>query len=211
MVDVARVQLALQQAGTGFQLLDHPFYQRWQRGELTVGDLADYAVQYRHFEQLLPGFLGQIAVGVTDERAAGLVAMNLADEAGHLALFDRFAAALGATPGPADDATDQLVATYRALAASSPAHGLAGLAAYEGQAAAVAATKARGLRDHYGLDGEAVAFWDVHAELETGHAAWAAEAMASLETHPDTVFVSARRAAEAWWSFLDRREASITI
>ena len=44
------------------------------------------------------------------------------------------------------------------------------LAAYETQAAAVAATKAAGLRRHYGIDGPGVAFWDVHADLEADQA-----------------------------------------
>src|SRR5918995_6836566 len=31
-----------------WNVLDHPFYVRWSRGELTATDLALYAGQYRH-------------------------------------------------------------------------------------------------------------------------------------------------------------------
>jgi pyrroloquinoline quinone (PQQ) biosynthesis protein C len=33
------------------RLLGHPFYQRWQEGELAVPELTAYAEQYRHFER----------------------------------------------------------------------------------------------------------------------------------------------------------------
>ena len=29
-------------------VLEHPFYQRWSAGELTTGELALYAGEYRH-------------------------------------------------------------------------------------------------------------------------------------------------------------------
>ena len=44
----------------GKRLLDHPFYRRWEAGEVTLGELADYASQYRHFESYLPNFLGEL-------------------------------------------------------------------------------------------------------------------------------------------------------
>jgi pyrroloquinoline quinone (PQQ) biosynthesis protein C len=31
-----------------WNVLDHPFYRRWSRGELTAAELALYAGQYRH-------------------------------------------------------------------------------------------------------------------------------------------------------------------
>ena len=37
---------AVRRAVEGRELLSHPFYQRWQAGQLAQGELADYAVQY---------------------------------------------------------------------------------------------------------------------------------------------------------------------
>jgi pyrroloquinoline-quinone synthase len=38
----------LADAHTRWNVLDHPFYQRWSRGELSADELALYAGQYRH-------------------------------------------------------------------------------------------------------------------------------------------------------------------
>ncbi len=211
-MDVKTVHELLRQAEAGLRLLDHPFYRRWQRGEVATGELAAYATEYRHFERLVPVLLSSAIDGVEDGRAVELIGRNLADEAGgdptHLQLFDRFAAAVGGVQSSPDAATSSLVGTYRELAGLSPALGLTALAAYEHQAADVAATKASGLRVHYGFDGDAVTFWDVHAELDADHARWAAEAISRLAVGAESLFSAARRANEAWWSFLDQREAS---
>ena len=36
------------------QLMDHPFYRRWEAGELSRDELTSYAEQYRHFEAMMP-------------------------------------------------------------------------------------------------------------------------------------------------------------
>ena len=45
---------AMESALDGRELLGHPFYLRWQAGELTADELARYAVNYRVFEAALP-------------------------------------------------------------------------------------------------------------------------------------------------------------
>ena len=191
----------------GRRLLTHPFYQRWEAGELGEGELALYASQYRHFEAFLPTYLDELGRGLTGP-AHELVQRNLADEVAeptHLSLFDAFAASVdapSATPSPAMDA---LLATYRELLADSPEAALAGLAAYEVQGADIAASKGEGLRRHYGLDSTGTAFWDVHAELESDHATWTADALNDVDR--DVVAHGVNAIAQAWWSFLDEREA----
>jgi Iron-containing redox enzyme len=152
----------------GRELLGHPFYLRWQAGELAPGELAEYAVHYRAFEAALPVVLAAVVDRLRVEgevEAAATVGQNLSDELGrpeaHLALFDRFAGALGSpststAPGPAAQA---LVATYADLVADGPVATLAGLAAYETQASAIAATKGDGLRRWYGMDSAGTEFW----------------------------------------------------
>ena len=41
----------------GRLLLAHPFYRRWEAGELSEDELARYAGQDRYFEAYLPEFL----------------------------------------------------------------------------------------------------------------------------------------------------------
>ena len=50
-------------------------------------------------------------------------------------------------------------------------------------------------------------FWDVHAALEADHGDWAIEALLTLGADPAPVEQWARRGADAWWAFLDEREA----
>jgi len=200
-------------AVAGPNLLDHPFYQRWQRGELQREELAGYAEQYRHFEASLPGMLRSLIARAADPAVAEQLQRNLDDEEStpraHVDLFDEFAAAAGAADGsPQTAATRRLLDTYGELIASSVAGGVAAIAAYESQAPAVAASKAAGLRRHYGFDDSAVAFWDVHAEMDKHHAAWGGETLALLGAPAQETSAAARRALEAWWAFLDEREAS---
>jgi pyrroloquinoline-quinone synthase len=197
------------------RLLTHPFYRRWEAGELTSAELAEYAVHYRAFESVLPEVLTAVVdelVADAEYEAAELVARNLADELGHpephLQLFDSFAAALPAAPvaaAPGASAT-ALADTYRDLARQSPVAALAGLAAYETQAAAIASSKGEGLRRWYGMDAAGTRFWDVHSSMDMEHGDWAVEALALLGADADEVAAGARRAADAWWALLDERE-----
>jgi pyrroloquinoline-quinone synthase len=197
------------------RLLTHPFYRRWEAGELRSQELAEYAVHYRAFEAVLPPVLAAVVDRLMFDGeldAADLVARNLADELGrpepHLDMFDDFASALpaahAAQPGTAAEA---LAGTYRDLASQSPVAAIAGLAAYETQAAAIAASKGDGLRRWYGIDADGTRFWDVHATMDADHGEWAVEALALLGADEAEVTEASRRAADAWWALLDEREA----
>ncbi|HEX6539855.1 MAG TPA: iron-containing redox enzyme family protein [Candidatus Dormibacteraeota bacterium] len=209
-----QLHAALETALTDRRLLTHPFYQRWCRGELSVSDLRAYAEQYRFFEAELPGALGRIRDRAGDGGVQTMVQRNLDDELGvtgtaHLDLFERFADELAADREAAPStATVNLISTYRALVDESPQRGLAAVLAYEAQASEIAESKAAGLKTHYAMGGEAVEFWTVHATADVEHARWALEALAALGATPDAVRSGARAAADAWWAFLDEREAA---
>jgi pyrroloquinoline quinone (PQQ) biosynthesis protein C len=197
------------------RLLAHPFYRRWEAGTLGRGELASYAAQYRHFEAALPVVLERIADALPDGRARGLVVANLEDEravpAPHLELFDAFAGAVGATATDMTPATDALVGMYMTQVGASPVAGLSAVAAYEIQAPGIAATKAEGLRTRYGLDDDGTRFWDVHAGVDEAHGAWMLEALGAVAAGPDEVSAAATAAADAWWAFLDEREAAAVV
>jgi pyrroloquinoline quinone (PQQ) biosynthesis protein C len=194
------------------RLLAHPFYRRWEAGTLERSELASYAGQYRHFEAVLPLVLEAVADALPDGRARHLVEANLDDERSvpepHLDLFDAFAAALGAPVTDATPATAALVELYSSLSASSARAALSAVAAYEIQAPSIAATKAEGLRTRYGLDAAATRFWDVHSGVDEAHGQWMLEALSLLADGPDDVLVPATAAADAWWAFLDERQAA---
>jgi len=75
----------IDEARTRWNVLDHPFYGRWERGDLTRDDLAYYAGEYRH---AVVALAAAAAVGGDTEHAA--------EEAAHVDLWDDFAAALDA-------------------------------------------------------------------------------------------------------------------
>jgi pyrroloquinoline-quinone synthase len=208
----------IQEAIAGRDLLSHPFYRRWQAGELEPSELTAYAAQYRHFEAQLPQFLREVLAGAAEGKAADLLADNLRDEtsrpAPHLGLFDAFAAAVGAdVAAVATPATAALVRQYERYASATTAEAVAALAAYEVQAATVATSKAAGLRESYGLDGEATTFWEVHAAADVEHADWVLQSLDELlagagEEARRTAGAAAGSVAAAWWAFLDEREAA---
>lgn len=198
------------------RLLDHPYYRSWQEGSLSVEDLRAYADQYRHFEAVLPETLAAAESAMADGPARTLTRRNLHDElsspAPHLDLFAGFAGALGAPSGAAQTpATSRLTGLYGRVGGEGPVPALAVIAAYEVQAADIAATKAGALRRHYGLSPGGTAFWDVHAEMEREHASWTTDALQALQADTKVVRTWAQRSAEAWWEFLDEREASRAV
>jgi pyrroloquinoline-quinone synthase len=201
----------LAEAIVGRRLLTHPFYRRWEAGTLNEGELAAYAEQYRHIERELPVTLAAIVEALPAGRARDLVEANLADELGtpepHAQLFESFARAAGATPdAPATPSTAALLAVVRTTAANDPVAALAMIAAYEVQAADIAASKGDGLRRHYGFDDEGTAFWDVHRTQEVDHAGWSMEALTALDADLDVVQAAATVSADSWWLFLSERD-----
>ncbi|HXB38097.1 MAG TPA: iron-containing redox enzyme family protein [Acidimicrobiales bacterium] len=206
-----RIHEVLAEAIVGRHLLTHPFYRRWEAGTLSEGELAAYAEQYRHIERELPVTLSAIASALPEGRARSLVEANLSDELGspepHVLLFESFAKAAGAkSDAPATPSTAALLALVRTAAATDPAAALAMVAAYEIQAADIAASKSDGLRRHYGMGNKGTRFWDVHRTQEVDHAGWSMEALAELEADPDLVQAAAIVSADSWWLFLSERE-----
>jgi pyrroloquinoline-quinone synthase len=193
----------------GKWLLDHPFYRRWERGELSRDELTAYAEQYRHFEAAFPALLVAAADRVPEGKARDSLLENLADEIGeptHVTLFEAFAGHYGArdvTPSPA---MAKLLATYRWVVTQSAATTVSGIVAYELQGADIARTKAAGLTDFYGADDGARQFWDVHAGVEDHHAQWTLDALDELEPTEEEIVSGVFAVADAWWSFLDERE-----
>ena len=134
-------------------LLKHPFYQAWNKGDLPLESLRDYAGQYFHFEAAYPTFLSGLHHRCADPEVRRLILDNLWDEEhgddNHVELWLRFCDALGldrerVRSGPAVAATESLVGRYRELTASGPlAPGAAALYAFESQVPAVASRQDR--------------------------------------------------------------------
>jgi pyrroloquinoline-quinone synthase len=179
-------------------ILEHPFYTRWERGELSRSELSAYAGEYRHAVE---------ALADAAEAAAPLAGSEHADEErGHVELWDDFAAALDADLERRPNVETQRCATAW-TSADDPLEALAILYAIEAGQPEVSRTKLAGLVEHYGFAeaGRGTAYFRLHAELDREHAA---HSRALLEQHAgpddeDRLVAAAERALDGNWELLD--------
>lgn len=185
-----------------WNVLEHPFYRRWECGELSPRELTAYAGEYRH---------AVVALADAAEAAAPLSGSEHADEErAHVDLWDDFAAAVGAEPGPARlVGTDKCVSAW--TSAEDPVEALGILYAIEAGQPEVSRTKVEGLVEHYGFDADspASAYFTLHVERDHEHAAHSREL---LDRHAraedaDRVVHAAEQALIGNWALLDGVEA----
>jgi pyrroloquinoline-quinone synthase len=188
-----------------WNVLEHPFYERWSAGELSREDLARYAGQYRHAVVALADAADRAAHASGEADFAELAA-HAGEEAAHVALWDEFAAAAG-TGGlqPAQPETAVCAEAWADESRDLLGH-LVALYAIESAQPAISRVKADGLREHYGFaTGPATAYFDLHAERDVEHAA---EGRALIEARldgadEDAMVAEAARVLRANWALLD--------
>lgn len=203
-------------------LLKHPFYQAWQRGELTLNDLRRYAEQYYFFEANLPRFLSGIHANCFFTDVRKVILENLWDEEhgeeNHLALWIDFCKILDLNERDVSLtdmylATRNLVTVYSlaCLHSGSFREGLVAVYAYEAQVPEIARVKMEGLKQFYGItDEKALKFFVVHSELDKEHSfreAKMLERYALLDARPvrfgEYAELVVDKVLAAWWNFLD--------
>jgi pyrroloquinoline-quinone synthase len=183
----------IDEAQRRWDVLKHPFYERWECGELTPHELSFYAGEYRH---AVVALARAASVAGDDEHAR--------EEAEHVAVWDDFAAAVEA---PLD--REPTSETSQCAAAWSPSdrfRALAVLYAIESAQPAISRTKLAGLVEHYGFatDDPAAEYFRLHAERDIEHARAAREALAEAPPAQAAELVAvAERALEANWRLLD--------
>jgi pyrroloquinoline-quinone synthase len=195
-----------------FDLLKHPFYQAWSKGELTQNTLKKYAAQYYHQVQSFPRFVSRVHTHCPEIEARKILLKNLVDEeihgTDHPALWMQFANGLGAdrsyvlNDAPMPETT-AMVDTYYELAESDFRDGLCALYAYESQVPAVSASKIDGLKAFYNIHDDAtLAFFTAHQAYDVEHSA---EVAGLIEKYvdEDRAVNATRKAAKALWTFLD--------
>ena len=196
----------LEHARDRCNVLEHPFYQRWSRGELEPRELAAYAGQYRHAVVALAEAAAGAARVASPELRPQLEA-HAAEEAAHVALWDDFTAAIGGDAAAA--ANPETAACARVWAGDGERDllpSLVALYAIESGQPAIADTKRRGLREFYGCaSGPATTYFDLHAELDHEHAA---DARALIEPRvaaadEDALVAEADAVLRANWDLLD--------
>ena len=207
----------LKSALADIHMLEHPFYQAWSRGELTLDVLRDYAAQYFHHVRLFPRFISAVHAQCGDASARRVLLENLNEEEGmaaghddHPELWMQFAEGLGAErKRVADEALNEetaaLIDAFRAAAARSYAAGLGALYAYEHQIPEIAEVKIDGLKKFYRVtDERSLKFFSVHAVADIEHREALEALLDALDEEDRTeAKAGARMVAEALWGFLD--------
>ncbi len=197
------------------RVLTHPFYQAWQRGELSSAALQDYAAQYYPHVAAFPRYLSTLHAHTENDHTRRALLQNLIDEeAGapnHPELWLQFAQGLGVSPQrvtdtPVASETRHLVDTFlRVCKDGSVAAGLAALYSYESQIPQVADTKMDGLRAFYGISSpETLAYFAVHKDADVEHSRVERALLAHHLSDPDAADApaSAQAALEAVWGLL---------
>jgi pyrroloquinoline-quinone synthase len=189
----------LDEARERWDVLKHPFYTRWERGELSREELGFYAGEYR-----------RAVVALADTASAGGSDEHAAEEREHIDLWDDFADALDA---PLDrDPRTETRECVAAWTSEDPLEAGAIMYSIESSQPAISRTKLAGLIGHYGFqpDSPAVAYFALHAERDVEHAAEARERLAREATpgEVDRLAAAGEKALAANWKLLDGVEAA---
>jgi pyrroloquinoline-quinone synthase len=200
-----------------YDLLQHPFYQAWSKGELTRDELREYASEYWHHVSAFPTYLSALHARLEDAPLRRTVLENLADEEGlpggraHSNLWMDFATGMGANAAEVRDRkvqpeTASLIAHFRGAMQASPASALASIYTYESRVPAIARTKAAGLKQHYRADKATAHYFTLHQTADVHHAKiWRNAIEAELTMHSEDAAAAldaAEAAAAALWSTL---------
>jgi pyrroloquinoline-quinone synthase len=199
---VSTVWDRIEQARDRWNVLRHPFYQRWSAGELSRTELARYSGQYRHA-------VGAIATASAAAAEAAPERLELADhaseETSHVELWDRFVTAVGgdveAEPTPE---TEECVAAW--TADDGLVETLGRLYAIESGQPEISRTKREGLARFYGIDADdATRYFSLHERRDVEHAAEARELVEELRApgDEDRLVAAAESAFRANWRLLD--------
>ena len=136
-------------------LLDHPFYQAWSAGELSLATLRSYAREYGAFISTIP----QGWEAVDDAEIA-------AEETEHIDLWADFATGLDTTVSEAEIPQVKLLVETANELFSERVTALGALYAFEAQQPATAASKLAGLKAFYQLPKKVEPYFETHAHNE---------------------------------------------
>jgi pyrroloquinoline-quinone synthase len=188
-----------------WDVLAHPFYERWSRGELLREELARYSGQYRHAVVALADASAAAAPDADGELRRHLDE-HAAEEAEHVELWDRFVEATGGDVDATATPETEICAATWAGAERSVEETLVALYAIESAQPRIAEVKRLGLVEEYGFEeGPATTYFDVHAERDHEHAAaHRAHLEAALDdADQDDLIEAARQVLAANWALLD--------
>ena len=225
-MDTKEFLAALDERILKYDLLCHPFYKAWAAGELSGGDLRQYAEDYYHHVQAFPGYLAQLGIRLEEGELRRAVLANMTDENGgesafgepersHAELWLDFVEGMGGrrvTARPPIKEVRRLVGWFQRIASEGTVEeALAAFYAYESQVPRVASEKDRGLRDLYGASAETRSYFTLHTTADVYHSrVWRTLLEKRVQAKPEAAeraLDAAEEAARALWTALDGIEA----
>jgi pyrroloquinoline-quinone synthase len=195
----------LEAAGKRWNVLRHPFYHRWECGQLTGHELGVYAGEYRH---------AVVALAEAAAQAAPLAgSAHATEEAEHIELWDAFAEAVGADPER--EPRPETRACVQAWTSGGDSLGaLSVLYAVESAQPEIARTKLAGLVEHYGFStgSPEINYFTVHAERDLEHAAHSRSLLEERATDGDAARLASlgEAALKGNWTLLDGVERALS-
>ena len=175
-----------------WNVLRHPFYERWECGALSRAELSYYAGEYRH-----------AVTALADLAASASDAGHAAEEAAHVAIWDDFAAELEADLDREPRA--ETVACTEAWSGTG-VEGAAALFVIESAQPDISRTKLEGLTRWYGFEpgSKGTRYFDLHAERDYEHAELSRRVLEQARPEDeDRIVTAAERALRANWELLD--------
>lgn len=142
-----------------YRLLDHPFYQAWSHGTVTLEQLSKYHKSYNEFIELMPKYWEKVNIAFNPDSRFGKRVVE--DETRHIELWQQWAGNL-----PAVDSFPRMTEVIEALNAMTPSQLLGAIQAFEIQQPEVATTKKEGLLCKYGMNESETVYFDDHIEEE---------------------------------------------
>lgn len=142
-----------------YRLLDHPFYQAWTKGEVSMSQLANYHKSYSEFIELMPQFWQKINDGFQVDTAEAREVVE--DEKSHIDHWAKWAHRL-----PETDSYSRMSDVIDTLKEMTASELLGAIQAFEMQQPEVAETKKAGLLEHYGYEESDTTYFDEHMEEE---------------------------------------------
>jgi pyrroloquinoline-quinone synthase len=194
----------IEQARNRWNVLEHPFYQRWSEGELSDEELAFYSGQYRHAAAALARLCADVADSAPESERSDL-RRHAEEEEAHIALWDGFVEAVGGEVG-AEPTSETQECVDAWTAGDDRVSKLVRLYAIESGQPAISRTKREGLAAHYGVgDGPGNEYFRVHEHADIDHAA---EGRSLIEAHlseadPEALAAAAEAVFKANWHLLD--------
>jgi pyrroloquinoline-quinone synthase len=194
----------IEESRARYNVLEHPFYQRWSAGELTDAELARYAGQYRHATEAIARLCADAAESAPPESREELQ-RHAEEESGHVKLWDDFVEAtggeIGAQPTPE---TNDCVRAWTALGGYLET--LARLYAIESGQPEISRVKREGLSSFYGIDGgPGSEYFRVHEQADLAHAEQSRRLISRAmdAADEDAIVEAAESAFLANWRLLD--------